>query len=77
MQFLDPSFPIATCEASGCEGCGVGESVQCHFGPGDLFHFYLIFFPVLLVGGAGTLAIGVLPLLIWIGIIISFFGFNL
>ncbi len=75
MKFLDSSVPIATCDATGCEGCKVSNSVQCHFGPGDLYHFYLIFFPILLVGGAGALAIGVVPLLIWIGIIISFFGF--
>jgi hypothetical protein len=75
MQFLNSSTPIATCEASGCEGCGVVGSVQCHFGPGDLIHFYLICFPVFLVGGAGILAAGWIPLVVWIGIIISFFSF--
>jgi hypothetical protein len=75
MQFLDSSVPIATCEASGCEGCSVAESVQCHFGPGDLFHFYLICFPAFLVGGAGILAVGWLPLIAWLLIIFSFFVF--
>lgn len=75
MQFLDSSVPIATCEVSGCEGCSVADSVQCHFGPGDLIHFYLITLPVFLVGGAGILAVGWTPLIAWIVIVISFFGF--
>ena len=75
MQFFDPTVPIATCDASNCGGCRVSDSIQCHFGPGDLFHFYLIFMPIPLVGGAGILAVGWVPLLIWIGLIVSFFGF--
>ncbi len=75
MQFPDSSVPIATCDASGCEGCRAAESVQCHFGPGDLIHFYLISLPVFLVGGAGILAVGMVPLLIWIGVLVAFFGF--
>jgi hypothetical protein len=53
----------------------VKGSIQCHFGPGDLVHFYIIFLPILLVGGAGILAIGLVPLLVWAGILIAFFGF--
>jgi hypothetical protein len=75
MQFLDSSVPIATCEAPGCEGCRVADSVQCHFGSGDIIHFYLMFLPVLLVGGAGIFAVGWVPLTVWIAIIVSFFGF--
>ena len=75
MQFPDSSTPIATCEASDCEGCKVSGSIHCHFGPSDLIHFYLIFFPICLIGGAGILSVGLMSLLIWIGIIISFFGF--
>jgi len=63
MQFPDSSAPIETCQASGCAGCSVAESVQCHFGPGDLIHFYLICMPVFLVGGAGILAVGWMPLI--------------
>jgi hypothetical protein len=75
MVFPDPSVPIATCEAPDCTSCSVANSIHCHFRPADLIHFYLICFPVFLVGGAGALAVGLVPLLIWIGIIISFFGF--
>jgi hypothetical protein len=53
----------------------VANSIHCHFRPADLIHFYLICVPVFLVGGAGALAVGLVPLLIWIGIVISFFGF--
>ena len=75
MKFLSSSVPIATCDAAACEACPVSNSVQCHFGPGDLLHFYLISLPVFLVGGAGILSSGWIPLIAWIGIIISFFGF--
>ena len=75
MQFIDSSTPIATCEASTCTGCHAAESIQCHFGPGDLFHFYLICLPSFLVGGAGILSVGLVPVVIWIAIVISFFGF--
>lgn len=75
MQFLDSSVPIATCNATDCAGCSAADSVQCHFGPGDLIHFYLICMPSFLVGGAGVLVVGWIPLVAWIGIIISFFGF--
>jgi len=67
--------PIATCEAVGCDGCTVADSVRCHFGPGDLIHFYLMSVPPFLVAGAGLLAAGWIPLVAWIGIVISFFGF--
>lgn len=75
MRFLDSSVPIATCEASSCTECSVAHNVQCHFGPGDLFHFYLICMPAFLVGGAGILAAGWVPLIVWLVIIVSFFGF--
>ena len=75
MDFPDPSTPISTCAASDCTGCSVTGSIHCHFGPADLAHFYLISVPPFLVGGAGVLAAGLTPLLIWIGVIIGFFGF--
>jgi hypothetical protein len=53
----------------------VAHSIHCHFRPADLIHFYLICLPVFLVGGAGVLAVGIVPLLVWIGIIIAYFGF--
>jgi hypothetical protein len=53
----------------------VADSISCHFGSGDLLHFYLIMFPAFLVAGAGILSVGLVPLLIWIGIVFSFFGF--
>lgn len=74
MKFLDHSTPIATCEASGCRDCSISDSIQCHFGPSDLFHFYLIAVPSFLVGGAGILASGLTPLLIWVAIFVGFFN---
>jgi hypothetical protein len=75
MSFRDSSFPIATCEAIDCEECSISDSIQCHFGQSDLFHFYLIATPTFLVGGAGILASGLTPLLIWIAIFVVFFNF--
>jgi hypothetical protein len=75
MDFPEPSTPISTCASSDCTGCSVTGSIHCHFGPADLFHFYLISLPAFLVGGAGVLAAGLSPLLIWIGIVVGFFGF--
>jgi len=75
VAFPDPAVPIATCEASDCAKCSVAHSIHCHCRPADLVHFYLVCIPAFLVGGAGVLAVGLIPLLIWIGIIIGFFGF--
>jgi len=75
MAFLDPSRPIATCEAPSCDGCPVADSVHCHFRPVELGHFLLICVPGFLVGGAGVLAVGLGPLLVWLGLIVAFFGF--
>jgi hypothetical protein len=75
MAFLDPTKPIATCTASDCAGCTVAESVHCHFRPIELVHFLLISGLTFLVGGAGVLAQGFVPLLIWIAVILAFFGF--
>lgn len=75
MTFLDPSKPIATCVASDCENCPVSKDVHCHFRPKELAHFFLICFPGFLIGGAGVLVFGTLPLVVWIAIIVGFFGF--
>lgn len=75
MKFADPTSPIATCEAMDCVDCSAADSVQCHFGPADLLHFYLLVTPSFLVGGAGILPLGMAPLLIWIAIIVLFFNF--
>jgi hypothetical protein len=75
MAFLDPSTPIATCKAANCAQCPVADSVHCHFRPAELGHFLLICLPGFLVGGAGVLAVGLAPLLVWVGVIVAFFGF--
>jgi len=75
MAFLDPSVPIATCEASDCTECPVADSIHCHFRPAELVHFLLICMPPFLVGGAGVQAVGVTPLLVWVALIIGYFGF--
>ncbi len=74
MAFPDPSIPIATCKASDCAECPVADSVHCHFRPVELAHFLLICMPTFLVGGAGVLAVGLTPLLIWIAIFVVFFN---
>ena len=75
MAFLDPSKPITTCTASDCNDCPVSSEIHCHFRPKDLIHFLLICFPGFIVGGAGILNSGLLALIVWIFIIIGFFGF--
>ena len=75
MSFLDPSKPIATCVATDCTACPVEGMVHCHFRPKELVHFLLISLPGFLIGGAGILAFGFWPLVVWIAIIVGFFGF--
>jgi hypothetical protein len=41
----------------------------------ELAQFLLISIPAFLVGGAGVLTSGLTPLLIWIAVIVGFFGF--
>ena len=75
MAFLDPTVPIATCEASDCTDCPVADCVHCHFRPAELAHFLLICMPSFFVGGAAILAVGLTPLLIWVAVIVGYFGF--
>lgn len=75
MAFPDPSLPIATCVARDCSDCQVAAVVHCHFGPRDLANFLLISMPGFVIGGAGVLTPGTFPLVIWIAIIVAFFGF--
>ena len=74
MAFLDPSKPLATCSASDCNDCPVSNDLHCHFHARQLVHFYLISLPGFLIGGAGVLAVGWVPLAVWIGIIVAYFG---
>jgi hypothetical protein len=53
----------------------VADSIHCHFRPADLGHFLLVSMPTFLVGGAAVWAVGLTPLLIWIAVIVAFFGF--
>ena len=66
MAFLDPSKPLATCVASDCNDCPVSKDVHCHFRAKELAHFLLICLPGFLIGGAGVLALGAVPLAVWI-----------
>ena len=75
MAFQDPSLPIATCRAADCADCPVADSIHCHFRPVDLAHFLLVCLPTFLVGGAGVLSVGLIPLLIWVAVFVAFFGF--
>ena len=75
MAFPDPAKPIAACAASDCDGCEVADSIHCHFRPMDLAHFFAVSVPAFLVGGAGVLAQGFTALLVWVAVIIAYFGF--
>ena len=75
MAFLDPSKPIATCVSPDCTDCPVAERVHCHFRPRDLIRFLLISLPAFFTAGAGILAFGALPLVIWILLCFGSFGF--
>lgn len=75
MAFLDPSKPIATCEASKCTNCPISKELHCHFRPKELAHFLLISLPGFIIGGAGVLASGGWYLALWIAILVVFFGF--
>jgi hypothetical protein len=75
MAFLDPTVPIATCDASDCTDCRVADSIHCHFRPAELAHFLLICMPTFLVGGAAVLGAGLMPLALWIAVCVGFFGF--
>jgi hypothetical protein len=75
MNFPDAAIPITTCDGPDCADCSISRSIHCHFGPSDLLHFYLISLPTFIVGGAGILAVGLIPLLVWIGLIVGYFNF--
>lgn len=75
MAFPDPAKPIAACAAADCSGCPVADSVHCHFRPMELVHFFAVFLPAFVTGGAGVLDRSFTALAIWIAIIIAYFGF--
>jgi hypothetical protein len=75
MGFSDPSKPIATCVAADCAACPVQDKIHCHFCARDLIHFLLISLPGLVIGGAGVLGAGIWHLVLWIAIMLGFFGF--
>ncbi len=75
MAFNDPTKPLATCSSETCSGCGVEDKIHCHFQPLDLFHFLLLCLPGFLLGGNAVRGLGGIWLILWIGIIILYFGF--
>lgn len=75
MLFLEKDKPIATCVAESCNDCDVQDSLHCHFGAKDLFHFLSISLPSLLLGGAGIYHMNAWMLIPWLIIIIGYFGF--
>jgi len=75
MLFLDPSKPIATCVSETCNGCPVGETLHCHFSLRDLIHFLLIALPSFLVGGAGIYHRNGWMLILWLIMVVGYFGF--
>ncbi|MFC1888256.1 hypothetical protein ACFL4G_00730 [Thermodesulfobacteriota bacterium] len=75
MKFFDPNKPIATCDSENCEDCAVKNSIHCHFKAKDLIHFLVIAFPGFLLGGAGIYHMSGWSLVLWIALIVGFFGF--
>ena len=67
--------PINVCSAETCGDCRVRPGLHCHFNLKELIHFYLLSFPPILIGGRGALALGWGWLVLYIAIIIGFFGF--
>jgi hypothetical protein len=75
MLFLDPNKPISTCVSENCNGCVVRKTLHCHFRPTDLIHFLVIALPAFLLGGAGIYRVRGSLLVMWLGMIVGFFGF--
>lgn len=73
--FLDPKKPIATCASETCDQCFVRDDLHCHFTLKDLFHFFIIASPSFLLGGAGIYLTSRWMLILWLILILSFFGF--
>lgn len=74
-MFLDPAKPIQTCISESCDGCAVHETLHCHFRPTDLIHFLFMALPTFLLGGAGVYRVSAWWLILWLVMIIGFFGF--
>lgn len=75
MLFLDPNKPINTCVSERCNGCAVRKTLHCHFRPTDLIHFLAIALPAFLLGGAGVYHVSGSLLVLWLVMIVGFFGF--
>ena len=75
MSFLDPTKPTATCDAPECKDCPVEGALHCHFRPIELAHFLILCAPAFIIGGAGVLDYGVWVFVIWIAILVGYFGF--
>lgn len=75
MLFLDPNKPINTCVSERCNGCAVRKTLHCHFRPTDLVHFLAIALPAFLLGGAGVYHVSGSILVLWLVMIVGFFGF--
>ena len=75
MLFLNPDKPIATCVSKNCNGCPVKDKLHCHFMLKDLIHFLLIALPSFLIGGTGIYHLNGWMLILWVIIIVGYFGF--
>jgi hypothetical protein len=75
MLFFDSGKPIASCVSESCDRCPVSETLHCHFTLRDLAHFLLIAFPPFLLGGAGIYHMNGWMLILWVFLVVGFFGF--
>ena len=75
MLFLDPDKPIKTCVSENCDECTIRDTLHCHFRPRDFLHFLAISLPTFFLGGAGIYHVSCWLLILWVTMIIGFFGF--
>lgn len=75
MSVSDKLKPIVECEAESCASCDLTGKLHCHFTLRDLFHFMVLSLPPFLIGGASVLEAGRLWLVLYLLIILGYFGF--
>lgn len=74
-MFLNPKQPLSTCTDSGCTDCSVRKDLSCHFNSKQLVRFLALFLPPMLIGGYGIVSYNPVWIVVWILLLISYFGF--
>ena len=74
MPFPDPNRPMAPRSSPYCRGCPVEDKIQRHFRGRDYILFLVLCLPGFLLGGWGVLQGGGGWLVLWLGLILAYFG---